>query len=383
MKTSLLSAGFLSLLTLATPACQPRVPQSRPPTDREAETEKTLAPAPAAEWWISRATPSPAAGPAQPASYQVWTRRSEDRPYAVLATTGEAASPTFVPRAASSAIVAGQLFEALLSGPGTTPALDAKTLHLRATTLAASAADETAQTATVLHVPLPLPCTQTGPALLQADGDKIQALLRCPREGHALLLTLDGQGQVVRSRRVPAAADATLFLHQPDGDYLAVARQVLRVPDAPADALPVIGTVPPPGGDGDTRELLRRGDTLLIVDGAAGRVIGMDAGRMGWRFEKRFYSQGTVVRLRSLWLTADRLWVVTAEETPTGRELFATQISLSDTSSQPPLRLALGAVAATGHELLPLAESAGGGALLLYSVSSASGLSLRSRRLAP
>lgn len=380
MKTPSLFAGVLAL-SLA--ACQPRVPQARPPSDREADAEKVIAPAVAAPLLVA------APDPAQVPGYQLYAGRGDEPSFAAVATTSEARAPGFVPRAAHIVVVAGQVFVAPAPAPAGaagTPAgsaIDAKILHLRTVELVANPATDPAPAATDLRISLPQPCTQTGPALLQADGDKIHALLRCPAEGYALLLAMDRQGHIQRSRRVPAAADATLFLHQPDGDYLAVARQVLRVPESPADALPVIGTVPPPGGDSDTRELLRHGDLLLIVDGAAGRVIGMDAGRMGWRFEKRFYSQGTVVRLRSLPISADRLCVVTAEETPAGRELFATQIALSDMSSQPPQRLALGGVTTAAHELLPLGPSAGGGALLLYTATAGAGPSLRSRRLAP
>lgn len=379
MKTSSLFAG---VLFLASVACQPRVPQARPPTDREVAAESVLGPAVAGELLVS----PPAAGAPPTAGYPLWTRRSNDGVMAPAATTSEAYSARFVPRAAHTAVVGQQVFTASLPA-ATTPTgaadADAKTLHLRSYPRTATPGVDPPASPSDLRIALPQPCSQNEPALLQGSGDTLHALLRCPPQGYALLLSLDRQGQLTRTRRVPAAADAALFLHQPDGDYLAVARQVLRVPESPADALPIIGTVPPPGGDSDTRELLRHGDLLLIVDGAAGRVIGMDAARMGWRFEKRFYSQGTVVHLRSLLLTPDRLCVVTAEETASGRELFATQIALSDMSSQPPLRLALGPVMAAPHELLPLGESAGGGALLLYTAAAGAGPSLRSRRLLP
>ncbi len=369
-----------ALSALACFACQPRTPTARPPSDREAAAEQTVAASPPRELHIfaDRGSATDAT-----ARYLLLGRDAAGSSYQPLTATLPAAATHFVPRAGHTTWVAGHTVEALIDDA---TADSAQKLSLRVSPRPGDAA-----AASPVQVALPAPCTQTAPALLQAEGERLHALLRCPKEGYALLLTLDDHGRLQTSRRVPAAADATLFLHQPDGDYLAVARQVLRVPkaagsaqpDGQDDLLPIIGTVPPPGGDSDTRELIRSGELLLIVDGAAGRVIVMDAARMGWRTEKRFYSQGTVTRLRSVLTAPDRLLVVTAEQTKPGTELFATLIVLSDTSSQPPGRWQLGGVPRADHELVPIADSEGGGALLIYSRTGAGGATLVSRRLTP
>ena len=71
------------------------------------------------------------------------------------------------------------------------------------------------------------------------------------------------------------------------------------------------------GGDAETRDLVMAGDLLLVVDGAAGRVIGMDRLSMGWKLEKRFYIDGAVQRLR-VCASPNRLQIVLAERTDAG-----------------------------------------------------------------
>lgn len=378
------SVRFVTALSIVSCfACQPRSPGARLPTDREASPEQpAVAAAPSDLRVFARTTGAPPA-----AEYLLLGRDQAAGSYRLLSATVPHPATTFTPRAAHSAWVAGHVVEATLNEatPASAAGSTAQSLALRVFPApSAPSIDAPAEAApSIAQIALPQPCTQTEPALLQGDATQLHALLRCPKEGYALLLQLDDQAHLKSSRRVPAAADAALYLHQPDGDYLAVARQVLRVPPGSEDTLPVIGTVPPPGGDSDTRELIRTGDQLLIVDGAAGRVIVMDALRMGWRTEKRFYSQGTVTRLRSVLTQPDRLCVVTTEETRQGTELFATLITLSDTSSQPPVRWQLGPAQRADHDLLPIADSDGGGALLLHSRRDASGAVLVQRRLFP
>ena len=384
MNSSLLLLSALS--AFACMACQPRTQAARTPNEREATPEQVVhSTAPRGLHIVAEPVEPAAAGPEW--RYVVLHRDADSDRFLRLPAMLPRAAEGFVPRATHSAVVAGLLFEAVATQDGGNDSANAQSMTLRVSaypTEKPSAAARAIEPAVrTIHVALPQPCTQTEPALLQADGAQVHALLRCPKQGYALLIRLDTQGQVKGSRRVPAAADATLYLHQPDGDYLAVARQVLRVPQEPADALPIIGTVPPPGGGSDTRQLIRSNDLLLILDGAAGRVIAMDAQRMGWRYEKRFYSQGTVTRLRAVMTQPDRLLLVTAEDTRQGTQLFATPIVLSDTSAQPPQRWLLGFVQRADHELLAIAASDGGGAALLYSRSDASGAALVMRRLTP
>ncbi len=381
----------LALSALSCIACQPRTPTARPPTEHEASPEQSVQASAPAELRIFAEPAEPAVNGATPAASRFFLlgRDPSDSGYRTLSASLPRAAASFVPRAAHMAWLAGQVFLARLSSPtatnGAASSDDVMSFALHISPRPSEPKDAPAGEAAVrsVAVPLPQPCTQAAPALLQSEGEHLHALLRCPKEGYALLLTLNAQAQLQSSRRVPAAADASLYLHQPDGDYLAVARQVLRVPKGSEDTLPIIGTVPPPGGESETRDLIRSGDLLLIVDAAAGRVIVMDAQRMGWRTEKRFYTQGTVTRARSVLLPPDRLLLVTAEDTRQGSELFATRIVLSDTSAQPPQRLLLGPLTRGDHELLPVADSDGGGALLLYSRKEGSSTALVMRRLMP
>lgn len=174
-----------------------------------------------------------------------------------------------------------------------------------------------------------------------------------------MVLRLDAALAVRAARTVEGAGAVELFLHHGDSDYLLQARQVLRVPP---QGLAVIGSVPPPGGDAETRELLVSGELLLVVDGAAGRVIGMDRQSMGWRLEKRFAFEGSVQRLRAA-VTAKRLQLVVAERGELQKtELIGIGLSLDPgkRDSGLPQRLLLGAGPAhSDHELLPLASGEG------------------------
>jgi hypothetical protein len=192
-------------------------------------------------------------------------------------------------------------------------------------------------------------------------------LARCAVEDQAMVLRLDKTLTAQAARAVDGAGAVELFLHHGDSDYLLQARQVMRVPP---QGLPVIGTVPPPGGDGETRDLVMASDLLLVVDGAAGRVVGMDRQSMGWKLEKRFYFEGSVQRLRAA-ASASRLHIVVAERGEGQKtELVGIGMSLlpGQRDSSLPQRLLLGAgPAQSDHELAPIADpndSVGGSVLV-------------------
>jgi hypothetical protein len=215
-------------------------------------------------------------------------------------------------------------------------------------------------------VNLPTPCTPTAPALLQGSGALLYALVRCPAEDRAIGLELDATGALRSSRLIDGADQAELFLYDGDSYFLAAGRQILR---AGPSGLPTIGTVPPHEGSAETRDLVLADELLLLVDGVAGRVFGMDRQQLSRRFEKHLPTQRSVTRLRAV-VAGQRLLVVVAERQRTGgSELFGIGLPMKKeptTSDMTPVRLRLGGgVEASDHELVPLAASDGGGALLV------------------
>ena len=179
--------------------------------------------------------------------------------------------------------------------------------------------DATAQAPTTgfappTRIPLPGPCPAQKPPLLSSNGQKLFLTVGCAE--HVVLL------RVAESLSVEAAyvlqkvevGPVELSLFHDDSFYLLSGRQVVRVL---AHGLPVLGTVAPPLGDAETRELLVFGDHLLVVDGAAGRVIGMDRLSLGWKFERHFDLQGRVRRTRAA-VTQNRLHIVLAEDRKDG-----------------------------------------------------------------
>lgn len=224
---------------------------------------------------------------------------------------------------------------------------------------------------------LPGPCTATAPALLQEIAGAVAGLLGCPAQDLAYLLTLDSAGQLRRSLPVPGAADTEVFLQAPVAAYLLAGRRVTRV--AP-DGTRTYGTVPPPGTrpaasdprerGADTRDLvLDRGD-LLVLDGAVGRAVRMDARQLGWRGELRFSVGPAVERLRAV-RSGDRLLLVLAERTAPGADvsLFGLSLDLRGPAGRAGDRLLLGTgLSPSDHELVPIAgtQPSAAGALLVH-----------------
>ncbi|MBL9042526.1 MAG: hypothetical protein JNM83_13050 [Myxococcales bacterium] len=333
---------FAALLLLA--ACQKAAPPARLPTPQEASPEQVVV-----HYAPSRLRVFPAAG--SDPHYVLWASERPGLPavFRPLGTTEQRSPTGFVPRAGELTFVDGRIIEAPLPG---SPAKTERELPLLVY-------DRDAKTATQQTVTLPGPCTLRERALLQSDGQQVFVLVRCAVEDQAMVLRLDAALAVRAARTVEGAGAVELFLHHGDSDYLLQARQVLRVPP---QGLAVIGSVPPPGGDAETRELLVSGELLLVVDGAAGRVIGMDRQSMGWRLEKRFAFEGSVQRLRAA-VTAKRLQLVVAERGELQKtELIGIGLSLDPgkRDSGLPQRLLLGAGPAhSDHELLPLASGEG------------------------
>lgn len=209
---------------------------------------------------------------------------------------------------------------------------------------------------------LALPCAPEGPALLQVAGARIRGAVGCPAGDLAILFWADEGGRAEAKVEVPGMGQVEGLLRDEEGgaDYLLGGRKVVRVA---ADGKQTIGTVPPPGGGAETREILRHGDELLIVEGVVGRVIRLTRPGLSWRGEGRLPSGPKVERLRAV-VAGDRLIVVTAERAGARQmDLFAVALPLA---AQGPAevgqRLILGAALdPSDHELAP----SGPGALLV------------------
>lgn len=229
-------------------------------------------------------------------------------------------------------------------------------------------------------LPSPCPCQQTAGRLplLQGDGDKLHALVRC--NGSSILLTLDGAGRQLAGRTVAHPdASAELYLHQPDADYLVAGRLVLR-----SDPQSTVSATLPAGGPADTRELLAADALLLIVDGGSGLVTALDRRTLDRRFEGHFATGGerSVLRLRAAMGSAEQLDIVTAESTRAGasgeEELFATSLRLGKRAAGSRLRLGGGLGL---HELVAVSPDAGGGVLLVYTHRGNTGPQVALRKL--
>jgi hypothetical protein len=375
------SAGVLVALLLLG-GCRPRLPTPRLPTATEAEPERVIvnyAPP------MLRVLPTAAAFAPAPAVAHGYVLLASEQPglpatFRPLGVTVQAPPSGFVARAGALTWTGGRVVEAP-PPPAAGPTRVANFLRY----------DRDAKRADPLAVPLPVACSQLAerPPLLQSVGDRIYAVVRCPAEQRAILLTLDSEVQLIAARVVEGALPTEIFLHQPDADYLLGGRQLLRLGPDP-QALPTIGTVPPAGddGSGQSRELVRSADLLLVVDGAAGRVIGMEPSGLAWRFEQHFYTSGRVVRLRAALAQPRRLLIVTAErgEPPAAAaELFGTALPIAARAGEAAVRLRLGVPfggpARSDHELVPVAAASGGGALLVFTHLGNSGPLVALRRL--
>lgn len=373
----------LFICVLSSLGCRARPPAERLPTEKEANAEEVVANYGPRRLRVFPAQPNDAAPPLAPQGYLILASERPElaavfRPLAFFAKKPPLGT---LARAGAEVFVADHVVEAVAPGtpPGTRP-INGAALRVY---------DRDGKVGIQVALTPKAACAEPLPPLLQSAGSRIRVLLRCPVEHQAILLSLDAAAQILpEEERVVAGADpAELFLHQPDADYLLSGRQVMRV-GPEAHTLPTIGTVPPPGGDADTRELVRMGSLLLVVDGAAGRVIAMDALSMGWRFEKRFFTSsgqaGRVLRLRAALAAPDRLAIVTAEATPRGTKLFGTGLTLDAQASESPPRLFLGeplSSAQSDHELVSIAQESGGGALLVYSHLGNSGPMVALRKL--
>jgi hypothetical protein len=228
----------------------------------------------------------------------------------------------------------------------------------------------------ITPVALPLGCQGRGQPLLAGDGTTLWALARCAGPVGAVLLTLSAEGALQSRREVPGGGEAELFLRSGEDFYLLGGRQVLRSsPTGP----PVVATVPE-GIESDARDLLRTGELLVVVDGAAGRAIGLNATDLSKRFEQRFAPRSrTIKRLRAVPSPSpsprgDRVLMVWSEPRPGGlTELLLLALPLGP-SRGPLQRILLGSTPGdSDHELVPVAETDGGGALLVRTHQSNSG----------
>jgi hypothetical protein len=169
---------------------------------------------------------------------------------------------------------------------------------------------------------------------------------------------------------VADAGDAELFLHQGEVDYLLAGQRVLRLDAAgsrTSQPLPGLGS-----SAAEVRELVYAAPLLVVVDGASGRVIGLDGDGLAVRLERRIYTTSAhpVTRLRAVQSRADQLTIVVAERdaAATGdTQLLAMTLPLAARGkSEYPTRILLGGgPPKSDHELSPIAASDGGGALLL------------------
>ncbi|MFO0573767.1 MAG: hypothetical protein U1A78_07215 [Polyangia bacterium] len=348
------------LLALGGPACKGSAPPPRVPTAAEAGSEQVVvnyAP-PKLRVLPIASPPEPGAGPAE-ARYLILGSERPGLPavFRPLGVTERKAPIGAASRAGSLAWVDGHVVEVAPPAAGA-GAADTLTLQVF---------DRDAK------VPRPravaIGCSAHGQPLLASDSTTLWALVRCG--GAAIVLTLDGEGGVRARREVPGGGEAELFLPSGEDFYVLAGSKVLRsAPGGP----PAIGSVPGRGGSSETRELVRAGELLLVLDGAAGRVSALDAAGLGARYEQRFVSGGPISRLRAA-ASGDRLIIVWAEPRAGEQsELVALALPLSAPGDRAPQRILLGSGPQTSdHELVPVPPADGGGALLVRTHASNTG----------
>lgn len=352
---------------------------ARLPTEKEAAAEKVVV-----NYGPRRLRVFPAASTQPGSPQQGFLILASERPelpalFRPLGVTAQRPAAGFLARAGTLAWVAGHVVEAL---PGSDPLLAPFLVY-----------DRDGKVGTPVSVQLPAACPQTAQRLplLQGDGDKIHALVRCAAaslgDGHSLLLTLDGEGRLLSGRAVPHKDEPAveLYLHQPDADYLVAGALLLR---ADTQSQSLLSAQLPSRGTEETGELVRAGTLLLVVDGVTGRVLALDARTLAPRFEKRFAGGSkSVTRLRAALGAPERLDLVTAEKTAAGAALFATSLRLDEQPAPPASRLRLddglgpkeGAPA--DHELVAVSPEDGGGVLLVYTHRGNTGPQVALRRL--
>lgn len=353
--------ALLLALAVGGPGCQgctSSAPPPRVPTAAEAGSEQVVvnyAPPKLRVLPIASSAPGPGAGPAE-ARYLILGSERPGLPavFRPLGVTERKAPVGAASRAGSLAWVDGHVVEVAAPAAGAAEVLalqvfdrDAKVPRPRA---------------------VPIGCSGRGQPLLASDSATLWALVRCGDT--AIVLTLDGEGVVKARREVPGGGEAELFLPSGEDLYVLAGPKVLRsAPGGP----PTIGTVSGPGGGSETRELLRAGDLVLVVDGAAGRVSALDAAGLGARYEQRFAS-GPISRLRAA-VSGQRLLIAWAEPRAGEQsELVALALPLGARSERAPQRILLGSGPPTSdHELVPVPPGDGGGALLVRTHASNTG----------
>lgn len=367
-KPSPARSAALALALALTTACRPSPPASRVPTQKEAGPELVV---------VNYAPQRLRALPGGTAENSYLLLGSE-RPllpavFRPLGVTTRKAPQGVAARAGELAWIGGHVVAA--------PPADPRAARTQQASLLVY--DRDSKVATPTPLALPVPCTQTLPLLLHSDGLELHVLVRCPPEDTALVLRLADSGELRSSRIIPGAGAAELLLHKGEVDYLLAGAKVLRA----GPAGPPLHTELPGAGAGgpDTRELVHNGSLLLVVDGGAGRLFGLDGERLQLRFSERLYSAAPVTRLRAALASPERLIIATAETTaeattpaaaaraagaapsaPT--QLVATALPLAGLgrSAAFPTRILLGSgPPQSDHELVPVAQSDGGGVLLL------------------
>ena len=348
--------ALLLALALGGPACKGSAPPPRVPTAAEAGSEQVVVNyAPPKLRVLPIATPG--AGPAE-ARYLILGSERPGLPaiFRPLGVTERKAPVGAASRAGALAWVDGHVVEVAPPAPGA-GAADTLTLQVF---------DRDAKVPRPRAVPIG--CSGHGQPLLASDSTTLWALVRCGDA--AIVLTLDGEGGVRARREVPGGGAAELFLPSGEDFYVLAGPKVLRsAPGGPS----AIGTVPGPGGGSETRELVRAGELLLIVDGAAGRVSALDAAGLGSRYEQRFVS-GPIGRLRAA-ASGERLLIAWAEPRADEQsEIVALALPLGARGDRAPQRVLLGSgPARSDHELVPVPPSDGGGALLVRTHASNTG----------
>lgn len=351
-------------LTLAfVAACRPSPPASRVPTVDEVGPEQVV---------VNYAPQRLRALPAGNAENSYLLLGSE-RPllpavFRPLGVTARKAPPEVFARAGELAWVAGHVVDAAAPKSPAQPLRSASVLVY----------DRDSKVASPAALPLPAPCTQLQPALLHSDGRELYALVRCPAEDAAVVLHLSGAAELQSAKWLAGAGAAELFVHRGEVDYLLAGARLMRS-DAAGKTLTV--TLPDGGSaqDGEARELIHTGALLIALDGKAGRLFALDGDTLALRYERPLYSARPVTRLRAAAGGANQLIVVTAEQGASrgaDTQLVAVALPLTPTQRGEafPTRILLGSGPPhSDHELVPIAPSDGGGALLLRTHSGNTG----------
>ena len=353
----------LSLALAFFAACRPSPPPSRVPTVDEVGPEQVVV-----NYAPQRLRALPAGNPES--SYLLL---GSERPllpavFRPLGVTARKAPPEVFARAGELAWVAGHVVDAAAPKTPAQPLRAASVLVY----------DRDSKVATPAALPLPAACTQLQPALLHSDGRELYALVRCPAEDAAVVLHLSGAAEVRSAKWIAGAGAAELFVHRGEVDYLLAGARLLRSDTAGKTLTAKL----PDGGsvvDGEARELVHTGALLIAIDGKAGRLFAFDGDTLALRYERPLYSARPVTRLRAAVAGPTELIVVTAEQgadRDAATQLVAVALPLAPAQRGAafPTRILLGSgPPRSDHELVPIAQSDGGGVLLLRTHSGNTG----------